>query len=296
MRKIKHIIFFFTMILSIILFEESTFAATNAVSKQEDIEVIQNYIGESVDILNNKFSELSSESNVDLKDIEELIESHYKENPAPQEMLEDNSIDIQSVFPQLTQAYNEEYLKSGKDLNKFITRQKTTNELGQVYTYKTDELNYVEVFLSEMGDISILEFKTVDKEKENEIQLLSTQKYTSIQRTTGVSYSSVGTKLFTLWAEASFKYNGSSVASENIDGDWGRHFWGSTMNITAPAQLVKTRTVSLEGYKYAEVYTRLAVEAGFGFRWASLVLTSATVEAYVGSTVNGNVYGGLQVI
>lgn len=135
-----------------------------------------------------------------------------------------------------------------------------------------------------------MEFRTI---KEAPIQPLYAQRETAIERTTGIAYNAVGSKMFTLWSEGGFKYNGSNVVSQNIDGDFQRHFWGSTLNLI-PETMPKTRAISIEGYKYVEIYSRLRYEAGIGIRWASITLKSGTIETIVGCGVNGSVYGQLK--
>lgn len=66
---------------------------------------------------------------------------------------------------------------------------------------------------------------------------------------------------------------------------------GSTIGISDKG-MGKVRNYTVSGYKYTEVYSRLYYEATFGIRWAGIVLNSDTVEVYVGSTVNGSLYGG----
>ncbi|MEX3745003.1 MULTISPECIES: hypothetical protein [Lysinibacillus] len=298
MKTAKKLLFLLTLIVSFTLYSESTSAAS--IDQEEEIKTIRDYIENSVDELNYKFEELKSHQIVNLEEIQNLIDSHYNENPAPEVMLKSNSLDIQDVFPELTKENNKAHEESKGNLGVFINTQKETNELGTVFTYKNDNSDYIDVYLGKTGDISILEFKTVGQSPETvgqspEIQPLYAQKYTTVQRTTGISYNGLGAQLFTLWAEASFKYNGTTVASENIDGNYKRHMAGATLNLI-PEAMPKTRTVSLEGYKYAEVYSRLRYQGGIGIKWAQLTITDATLEAMIGCTVDGSVYGGLRAI
>ncbi|MEY9975714.1 hypothetical protein [Lysinibacillus sp. RC79] len=291
MKTARKLLFLLTLIVSFALYSEGTSAAS--IDKEDEIETIRNYIENSVDELNYKFNELKSHQIVTLEEIQNLIDLHYKENPAPEEMLQSNSLDIQDVFPELTKENNKAHEESKGNLGVFINSQKETNELGTVFTYKNDNSDYIDVYLGKTGDISILEFKTVGQSQI--IQPLYAQQYTPIKRTTGIAYSALGAKLFNLWAEASFKYNGSTVASENIDGSYSRYLAGGTLNLI-PEAMPKTRTVSLEGYKYAEVYSRLRYQDGIGIQWAQFTIKEAVLESMVGCTVDGSVYGGLKVV
>jgi hypothetical protein len=53
----------------------------------------------------------------------------------------------------------------------------------------------------------------------------------------------------------------------------------------------KERQITIGGYKYAEVYSRLYVESVIGMKWFGVVVDSYTAEVLVGSTQTGNTYG-----
>jgi len=292
MKNAKKILFLLTLIVSFTLYSENTSAAS--IDQEDEIKTIKNYIEDSVDKLNFKFNELKSHQNVTLEEIQNLIDSHYKENPAPEVMLM-SSLDIQDVFPELTKENNKAHEETKGNLGVFINSQKETNELGTVFTFKHDnsDSDYIDVYLGKTGDISILEFKTVGQSQT--IQPFYTQQYTPIKRTKGIAYNALGYELFDLWAEASFKYNGSTVASENIDGSYKRYAAGGTLNLI-PEAMPKTRTVGLDGYKYAEVYSRLRYQAGIGIQWGQYTIKEALLESMVGCTVDGSVYGGIKVV
>ncbi|MGE7113675.1 hypothetical protein [Lysinibacillus sp. NPDC047702] len=295
MKIAKKILFLLTLIatFTLTLYSENSSAAS--LDQKDEINTIKNYIENSVDELNYKFNELKSHQNVTLEEIQNLIDSHYKENPAPEVMLMSNSLDIQDIFPELTKENNKAHEESEGNLGIFINSQKETNELGTVFTFKYDnsDSDYIDVYLGKTGDISIIEFKTVGQSQT--IQPLYTQQYTPIKRTKGIAYNALGYELFDLWAEASFKYNGSTVASENLDGSYKRYAAGGTLNLI-PEAMPKTRTVSLQGYKYAEVYSRLRYQGGIGIQWAQWTIKEALLEAMLGCTVDGSVYGGLRVV
>lgn len=52
----------------------------------------------------------------------------------------------------------------------------------------------------------------------------------------------------------------------------------------SPRVLGQDRDASHGGYAYREVYSRIYVESIVGFKWAGIVLNSALVEAFIGST------------
>ncbi|WP_413363110.1 hypothetical protein [Lysinibacillus sp. 3P01SB] len=294
MKTAKKILFLLTLILSFAFYSESISAAT--INQEDEIKNIKNYIENSVAELHYKFNELKSHQNVTLEEIQNLIDSHYEANPAPEVMLKSNSLDIQDIYPELTEENNKAYEESKGNLGVFINSQKETNELGTVFTFKHDnsDSDYIDVYLGKTGDISLVEFKTVGQSQA--IQPLYTQQTTPVKRTTGIAYNAVGLKMFDLWAEASFKYNGSSVASQNLDGNYKRYAAGGTLNLIPDTVMPRTRTVVLEGYRYAEVYSRLRSQSGIGIQWAQWTIKDALLEAMVGCTVDGSVYGGLKVV
>ncbi|WP_342615287.1 hypothetical protein [Peribacillus frigoritolerans] len=118
---------------------------------------------------------------------------------------------------------------------------------------------------------------------------------TKKERTTGIAYNAFGGKMFTLWAQGSFNYNGKSVSVATQDGDYNRHFWGSTLNITKPT-LGKARKEVVGSQTYSEVYSRLYYEAVFGIKWAGVTMKSGTVETYVGGSKSGHLYGSAKRI
>ncbi|GIN25554.1 hypothetical protein NSQ93_22605 [Bacillus sp. FSL W8-0445] len=250
--------------------------------RQKDIQEIRHYVENQMPILESELKQLPSNSS--LEEIEELISEHYKKHPAPK-ALENPELSVFDVFPDKVNKYNK---LEGKtlSLNNLMTDPKLSS-LGEIINFENDN-SKVAVLLGETGDINIIEQKSSpsSQSKRNKIALA-----TGKERTTGVGYGLGGAKLFTVWAEGNFSYNGKKVSVISKDGDYSKHFWGSTLTLTSKG-MGKERDASIGKYKYKEVYSRLLVESIAGFKWGGVVLRTKTVEVYVGSTVNGNIYGG----
>ncbi|MBU5350727.1 hypothetical protein ACN9MH_09810 [Paenibacillus silvae] len=222
-----------------------------------------------------------SKGDLTLDEIEDIIHNYYKTNPAPISLARDELVSIQDVFPEEineNQFYNQEKF----EFNEFINQHK---ESGEVISFSS-ETTKTDVFIDRSG-VFIL-----NSEIEPYNSLKSTSwSYTPNQRTSGTAYNALGLKMFELWASGSFRYDGSKVEVATKDGGYERKFWGSTLELTDRGMGL-SRNLDLEGYKYAEVYSRLRTESTLGFRWFGLTVTDTTVEVKIGSTVGGNVYTG----
>lgn len=236
-------------------------------------------------MLQEKLSSLDSDST--LAEVEEVIQNHYIKNPAP-EAINNPNINITDVFPHLKQ--QKKYDKN-LNLNQLVNEAKLAVD-EKLFTFRTDN-SMVQVVLAETGDIVILESesKPAVVESENNNRGIKLDANTRIQRNTGIAYNASGGKMFTIWAEGQFKYDGKKVSAIHNDGNWQRHFWGSTL-YTDSRGMGKIRSYSLEEYNYCEVYSRLYYESTWGIRWAGIALSSDIVEIFVGSTANGSIYGG----
>ncbi|MCY8946219.1 hypothetical protein [Bacillus atrophaeus] len=276
-------LFFLTVSLTLSIFGGSaTASATN--KSQQDINDIKKYVENNVPLLQNSLSNLPKNSSLDK--IEKTISNHFKEHPAPQAFNNPN-LSLFDVFPEKKAEY-EKFKGKTLNLNNFIESQEKQETLGEVISFNNSNSS-VKVFLGELGDIQIVEQKTISKS--NGSNDATIQLTTKTERTTGIAYGTTGTKLFTLWAEGKFSYDGKKVSTVAKDGDYKRHLSGTALLITV-RNLGKDRDASHGGYAYREVYSRIYVETIIGFKWAGVVLNSANVEAYVGSTAKGSIYGG----
>lgn len=235
----------------------------------------------SSEIANNLENLKISKESVTLIEIQNVIENYYENNPAPLELANNNSISLEDVFPDESQ---KNQLNKGEifSLDEFILQQQENKE---VVSFSTDTTK-TDVYVDKSG-IFILHSEI----EPNSAMRAATWSYTANERTTGTAYNALGFKMFDLWASGSFRYDGSKVEVAAKDGGYERKFWGSTLELTDRGMGL-SRAVDLEGYKYAEVYSRLRTESTLGFRWFGLTLTDTTVEVKIGSTVNGNVYTG----
>ncbi len=263
-------------------------------SNQKDINDIREYVEKNVPKLVKKLSKLQNKT-TSLEEIQKVIDQYYKKNPSPDAM-NDPSINLKDVFPEKAK---EAQPGDKFVINEFISNQKQVDQDGRLLEFNIQN-GKVNVFVGDTGEIVILQQKTEEENKElSKIQTsqitmaaASGPRITSIESTTGIGYSAAGGKMYTLQAEGQFSYTGSDVNVYYGDGYWQRHLWGSTLSISDRG-MGKSKKYNTGGYTYAEVYSRLYVEAQYGFRWAGITMNSNTVEAYVGSTVTGNLYGGL---
>lgn len=285
MKKLSSILLVTVLVL---LTFNSAFAAENS-DREHNIKQIKTYIEESNRAIASALNDLSDNANLTLEDVQKVIEMYYKENPAP-EAFNDTSLSIMDVYPEAAKQIKE-VQNEALNLNDLIRDKKSEGE--QVITLE-HSLGEINVYLADTGGIVILERRVVETNN-SDSSTLSSWRYTDKERTTGIAYNADGFAMFSVWAEGQFQYNGSDVGHANSDGDWNRYLAGSTLNIEE-RKLGETRFEYLQDgntqYKYAEVYSRLYYEAGFGIRWAQITLSSGTVEVYVGSTVSGNIYGG----
>jgi len=278
----KKLLFLLVVVtLSILGFSPSG-ALARQTTKEKDIQEVRHYVEKRMPILESELKQLSKNSS--LEEIEELISNHYKKHPAPK-ALQNPELSVFNVFPDKVKKYKK---FEGKSLNlNNLMNDPRSSSLGEMITFENDN-SKVSVLLGETGHINILENKKVSspRPQKNKIALA-----TGTERTTGIGYGLGGAKQFTVWAEGNFRYDGKKVSVISNDGDWVRHLFGSVFTYT-PKGMGKVRDASIGKYKYKEVYSRLLVETLAGFKWGNAVFGTKTVEVYVGSTVNGNIYGG----
>ncbi|MBJ6362471.1 hypothetical protein ACFOQM_14490 [Paenibacillus sp. GCM10012307] len=295
--KIKTSILLSIILIFSVFSSASAEGNRNVDSREKNIKEIKEYIEKNVPSIIASLQELNVED-ATLSNIEKTIETYYKENPAPS-AANDPALSLAIIFPGEVKEMGDEYQHSTLNINDFLsTKKEIKNKEDNIITFK-DNYGSIDVYISSLGEIFILETRQFDEpsQKQSIVQNvpLNTWNNTSTSTTTGIGYNALGFKLFTLTASGSFRYNGSDVQTLNSDGNWERHFWGSTLDISERA-LGASRTIHIGNYKYAEVYSRLYFEGGIGVRWAQFVLNSATVEVNVGSTVTGNLYGAAVTI
>lgn len=285
----KKILFFLLSVSLVISIYGGTASAAEPKNSQQDKEQIKNYIEYAVPLLENSLEFLPKDSS--LEEIENTISNHFKMHPTPS-AFNNPELSIVNVFPE-KKAEFEKYKGKTLNMNDFITDQDKTDSLGKVFTFKNHN-STVKVFLGDMGDLQILEQKTISASNDSDDQA-SAKLSTKTERTTGVAYGTNGAKLFTLWAEGRFNYDGKKVSVAQKDGDYNKHFAGSGLDI-AVRKLGAERDASYGGYAYREVYSRIYVESVIGFKWLGVIINSKTVETYIGAGANGSVYGGLKKI
>ncbi|ARW37817.1 MULTISPECIES: hypothetical protein [Bacillus] len=285
----KKILFFLLSISLVTSIYGGTASAVEPKDSQRDKEQIKNYVENAVPLLQDSIEFLPKDSS--LEKIEKTISKHYKNHPTPSAFNNPN-LSTNNVFPEM-KSQLDKYKGKALNINDFIFEQDKTESLGKVFTFK-NENSTVKVFVGDIGDIQIIERKTVSAPKDSDDQA-SAKLSTRTERTTGIGYGTNGAKLFTLWAEGRFEYNGKKVSVAQKDGDYNKHFGGSGLDISV-RKLGAERDASYGGYAYREVYSRIYVESVVGFKWLGVIINSKTVEAYIGAGANGAVYGGLKKI
>lgn len=282
----KILLFCLTFSLVFSIFGGAASAAPKQKS-QQDITDIRNYVEKTVPLLKSNLENLPKNSS--LEKVEKTISNHYKNNPAPK-AFSNPDISLYDVFPEMKSEL-EKFNGKAFNMNSFMAEQEKSKSYGDVLTFETQN-STVKVYLGDLGDIQILEQKTLTDSPDSHASVQGT---TKTERTTGVAYGLGGPKLFTLWAEGRFKYDGKKVSATYKDGDYQRHPLGTALAIS-PRALGQDRDASHGGYAYREVYSRIYVESIVGFKWAGIVLNSALVEAFIGSTAKGSVYGGVKKV
>ncbi|CAN2247494.1 hypothetical protein [Bacillus vallismortis] len=282
MKKILLFCLTFSLVFSI--FGGSVSAAPKQKSQQDIID-IRNYVQKTVPLLKSSLESLPE--NTSLDKVEKTISNHYKNNPAPK-AFSNPDISLYDVFPEMKSEL-EKFNGKAFNMNSFMAEQEKNKSYGNVLTFETNN-STVKVYLGDMGDIQILEQKTLSGSPKSDANV---QGMTKTERSTGIAIGLGGQKLFTLWAEGRFNYDGKKVTASYKDGDYKRHMFGTALAIS-PRVLGQDRDASHGGYAYREVYSRIYVESIIGFKWAGIVLNSALVEAYIGSTAQGSIYGGVK--
>lgn len=277
------------------IFSVSLLGLANYASAEEDTTLeARNYINSNVEELNQKLSALEkSEEKIDLSMVEGIIDETFLDNPVPQEVINDKSLTIDDVFP--TTQNKVASLNSNNVLNFEDVMMDTDSTEDSNYEFSTSN-SELKVYIGDTGEIMLLNRSEVpDLSISQSPAMITTaaaaSKTTRTERTTAIAYNALGLKMFTLTAEGNFVYNGTSVRHANSDGTVKRHLFGSTL-VLEKQKTGATRIITIGSYKQPEVYTRVYFEAQFGIRWAGVTMNSGTVEAYVGATKTGNLYGG----
>lgn len=294
-------LFFVTLMLGLTFNSSSILSAAeiNQIgrdTKENTVQIVRSYIKNNVSQLNNMMSSVQYQK-LQLKDIETIIDNYFFNNPAPQELIDVNNLTIDDIFPvnDIIDGPPRTKALHFDELTSYVANNLPGNG-DSIYKFPNDN-GVVTVYIASTGEVMIWDqssFPAKDSDFSNQT-LAATWKTTKTERSTGIAYNGVGGKMFTIWAEGNFQYDGKTAKHNNSDGNFERHFWGSTLDLEKKAE-GKERTVRVENYSYPEVYTRVYFESQFGIRWAGITMNSGTVEAYVGGTFAGNVYGGVKEI
>lgn len=261
--------------------------------EEENIVKAKNFIGNNVEQLNNILSKMEKvQKDFSLEEIQDVVDDYYLNNPVPQELLENQSLTTEEKDEMFTEK-KEDVL----NLNELISEAKEDLVEGDSVYELTNENGVISIYVAKTGEVMLLEQKTMptlpNLTIDEDFQVAASWRTTRTERTTGVAYNALGYKMFTLWAEGNFLYNGSSADHANADGNVQRHAWGSTLELDNRAIGAK-RTTRIESYLYPEVYTRVYFESNLPVNWGNITMSSATVEVYVGGSQTGSLYGGLK--
>lgn len=267
-------------------------------TKELKVEKVREYIENNVKELNEIFGSMEDQE-LNLEDVEEVIEGYYNINSAPVEIIKDENLSIDDIYPDEIDNGNKR-IKESQTLNfeELITSvENNPTEKDSVYEFN-NETGQVTVYIANTGEIMILDKTVVPTEEISQLDKVTpyaTWKTTKTERNTASTFNAIGTKMFTMWAEGNFQYDGKSAKHANYDGDIQRFTSGSNLVLEKKAE-GKTRTNVVDTYKYPEVYTRAYFESSFGIKWLGITMKSATVETYVGASHIGSLYGGARQI
>ncbi|MDU5143351.1 MAG: hypothetical protein E6230_14320 [Paenibacillus dendritiformis] len=291
-------LFLVTLMLGLTFNSSSILSAAERETKEETVQIVKSYIKNNVSQLNAMMSSVQYQK-LKLKDIESIIDNYFSHNPAPQKLIDVNNLTIDDIFPANdtidTTGTAPRNVLHFEELASYVANNSSGNG-DSIYKFP-NENGAVTVYIADTGEVMIWDLSSVpakDSDFSNQT-LAAAWKTTRTERSTGIAYNALGGKMFTIWAEGNFQYDGKTAKHNNSDGNSERHFWGSTLVLEKKAE-GKERTVRVENYSYPEVYTRVYFESQFGIRWAGITMNSGTVEAYVGGTFAGNVYGGVKEI
>lgn len=257
------------------------------------IEEARTYMTKSSSELSVQLEKLKEKGVVSYEDVKGTIDHYYAINPAPADVEKDSTITLNEIFPEEVKKLKAMNKEDVFDVNDFIEEKKKENE---VISFTTSN-GSVDVFINKVG-IFIGENEILGKseqETKNNSVMAASWSYTPNQRYTGHAYNGLGKEEFSMWVSGSFKYNNSDVQVATSDGNYDRYLWGATLTLTSIA-MGAPRIVNIEGYKYAEAYSRLRCETTLGIGWFGTTVNSSTVEVKIGSTIAGNVYTGGQVV
>jgi uncharacterized protein YoxC len=290
MKKLLSLLMALFMAIGVFSVPQANAETTDA----QEVKKVKQFVENNTQKLISKLENLQNKENVTLEDIEKTIDKHYAKYQEEINAIQNSGLSLEQVFPGYIAKAKKAQEKSQKNdgtfsVNQFFEYNKEYDELGQTFTFKHNK-GQVEAFVGILGDVVLMD-RSTEPTIQGEVSAMAGPRITPWDSTVAVCYSTLGVKLFTLAAEGQFSYTGYEVSVYSGDGWYNRHFWGATMSLTNRG-MGKSRNVSTGGYQYSEIYSQLGVEAVFGFRWAGIPLNSTTAEVYIGSTVNGNLYGG----
>lgn len=269
-------------------------AYAKELNKEDTISVVKDYMDKHVPELIHDLEKLKSKKIENSEEIEKVIEEHYKKFPAPQEM-NDSSLSVEDVFPEKSKALK---LYNAKNKNKFsvgnfMEKHNSPAGYGQFIDFNKKDGELV-VYVGDAGEVIVQSLSTIEEPSLNakEVKASATAKKTERKESRYEFYNGWGLKALEVWAKGQFEYDGKKVKAVYNDGDWKKYVGGTILTVDERA-LGKVRNFSEEKEDYCEVYTRLRAEGIIGWKYFGITLNTEIFEVYVGSTVKGSTYGGI---
>ncbi|ERM20258.1 hypothetical protein ACEU2D_24770 [Brevibacillus laterosporus] len=269
-------------------------AYAKELNKEDTISVVKDYMDKHVPELINDLEKLKSREIENSEEIEKVIEEHYKKFPAPQEM-NDSSLSVEDIFPEKSKAIK---LYNAKNKNKFsvgnfMEKHNSPSGYGHFIDYNKRDGELV-VYVGDAGEVIVQSLSTIAEPSldTKEVKASAKAKKTEKKESRYEFYNGWGLKSLEVWAKGQFEYDGKKVKATYSDGDWKKYIGGTVLTVDERA-LGKVRNFSEGNNDYCEVYTRLRAEGIIGWKYFGITLNTETFEVYVGSTVKGSTYGGI---
>ncbi|MED1664124.1 hypothetical protein [Brevibacillus laterosporus] len=268
-------------------------AYAKELNKEDTISVVKDYMDKHVPELIHDLEKLKSKEIENSEEIEKVIEEHYKKFPAPQEM-NNPSISVEDIFPEKSKTLKLYNAKNKKNFSvgNFMEKHNSPAGYGKFIDFNKKDGELV-VYVGDAGEVIVQSLSTIEESlNAKEVKASAKAKTTEKKESRYEFYNGWGLKSIEVWAKGQFEYDGKNVKAIYNDGDWKKYVGGTILTVDERA-LGKIRNFSEEKEKYCEVYTRLRAEGIIGWKYFGITLNTETFEVYVGSTVKGSTYGGI---
>ncbi|MFE4571408.1 hypothetical protein [Paenibacillus chitinolyticus] len=238
--------------------------------------------------------------NFSLDRVNEIIESYYASHKEEVEEIKKNVdflVDAQQTTLKASVKDKEvdliNYIHQSKDKEgyKLITKRYIEPSSRSLIATESNTGREVNILLTKEGGMYIAQSNYSEpSQSTHSISPLATE-YRS-NRIDIEAVNAIGLTTLTMYTKGEFSFErGVKAKATYGEGDYGRTFWGSSINVTN-MEFGKFYEDPESGY--AEVYSKMHVDSMFGFKGLGLVLNSDTVRIHVGCSLIGAISAGIR--